>query len=92
VLGPLLGALVDRWNRRVVMIVVDGLIALLSLGLAGLFRAGQDRFWQVYLVLLIRTIGQVIHLLAMQSSTPLMVPEKHLARIAGMNQTLHDLL
>jgi DHA3 family macrolide efflux protein-like MFS transporter len=30
----------------------------------------------------------VFHLLAMQSSTPLLVPEKHLARVAGINQTL----
>lgn len=65
VLGPLMGALVDRWNRRVTMIVVDSIIALLSLGLAGLFWAGQARFWQVYVVLLLRTVGQVIHLLAM---------------------------
>jgi MFS family permease len=36
----------------------------------------------------VRAVGQVIHLLAMQSSTPLLVPEKHLARVAGMNQTL----
>jgi len=34
VLGPLLGALVDRWDRRRTMIAVDTLIALLSLGLA----------------------------------------------------------
>ncbi len=92
VLGPLLGALVDRWNRRVTMIVVDSIIALLSLGLAGLFWAGQARFWQVYVVLLLRTVGQVIHLLAMQSSTPLLVPEKHLSRVAGMNQTLQGVM
>jgi DHA3 family macrolide efflux protein-like MFS transporter len=91
-LGPLLGALVDRWNRRAVMIVVDGLIALLSLGLAGLFWAGVARFWQVYLVMLCRAVGQVIHLLAMQSSTPLLVPERHLARVAGMNQTLQGVM
>lgn len=92
VLGPLMGALVDRWNRRVTMIVVDSIIALLSLGLAGLFWAGQARFWQVYVVLLLRTVGQVIHLLAMQSSTPLLVPEKHLSRVAGMNQTLQGVM
>lgn len=88
VLGPVMGALVDRWNRRVVMIAVDTLIALISLGLAYLFFAGQSQVWHVYLVMLIRAVGQVLHLLAMQAATPLMVPEKHLARVAGMNQTL----
>jgi hypothetical protein len=31
VLSPIAGAYVDRWNRRVVMIIADGLIALASL-------------------------------------------------------------
>ena len=88
VLGPLMGALVDRWNRRVVMMAVDGGIALLSLGLAGLFWTGRARFGYVYAVMLLRAVGQVIHMLAMQAATPLMVPDRHLARVAGMNQTL----
>ncbi|HOU13643.1 MAG TPA: MFS transporter [Anaerolineae bacterium] len=88
VLGPLMGALVDRWNRRIVMMAVDGGIALLSLGLAGLFWAGRARFGHVYVVMLLRAVGQVIHMLAMQAATPLMVPDRHLARVAGMNQTL----
>src|SRR5512137_606789 len=36
-LGPFVGALVDRWNRRLVMMVADGAIALATLVLAGLF-------------------------------------------------------
>ena len=30
ILGPVAGALVDRWNRRTVMIVADGFVALVS--------------------------------------------------------------
>ena len=37
VLGPLAGAYVDRWNRRIVMIVADTFIAAASLWLAYLF-------------------------------------------------------
>src|SRR5829696_4120350 len=37
VLGPFAGALVDRWNRRVIMIMADGTIAAFSLLLAYLF-------------------------------------------------------
>ncbi len=39
VVGPFAGALVDRWNRRWVMIAADGLIALVTLGLIGLCLA-----------------------------------------------------
>ena len=41
VLGPFAGALVDRWNRRKVMIVADGFVALVSAWLAYLFWTGS---------------------------------------------------
>ena len=43
ILSPIAGAYVDRWNRRVVMIVADGLIALASLGLAYLLEESYTR-------------------------------------------------
>ena len=91
-LGPLLGALVDRWNRRLVMIVSDSVIAAFSLGLALLFWQGKASFWHVYIILFVRAVGGVFHLLAMQASTPLMIPEKHLGRVAGANQTLQGVM
>ena len=40
VLGPFAGALVDRWNRRIIMIVADAAIALFTLLLIWLFATG----------------------------------------------------
>src|SRR5215210_7224120 len=40
VIGPFAGALVDRWNRRLIMIFADATIALFSLLLAYLFATG----------------------------------------------------
>lgn len=91
-LGPFVGALVDRWNRRVVMIVADGLIALATLGLAGLFWAGLAQVWHIYVILLIRSLGGAFHWPAMSASTALMVPKDQLARVAGMQQTLQGLV
>jgi DHA3 family macrolide efflux protein-like MFS transporter len=89
VLGPVAGVFVDRWNRKRVMIVADGIIALLSLGLAFLFWTGQIQVWHVYVVMLARELGGIFHWPAMQSSTSLMVPEEHLARVSGINQALN---
>ena len=88
VLGPLVGVYVDRWNRRVTMIVADSLIALASLGLAYLFWSGHVQVWHVYAIMLFREIGGTFHWPAMQSSTTLMVPEQHLARVSGLNQAM----
>src|SRR6202008_651545 len=39
-LGPLIGVLVDRWDRKLVMLAADGLVAVASLALAYLYVAG----------------------------------------------------
>ena len=91
-LGPLAGAYVDRWNRRLVMIIADSFIALVSLWLAYLFWSGSMQVWHVYIVMLARSLGGVFHWPAMAASTTLMVPDRHLTRIAGINQTMNGLL
>ncbi len=91
-LGPFVGALVDRWNRRLVMVVADGTIALATLALAGLFWAGLAQVWHIYVILLIRSLGGAFHWPAMSASTALMVPKEQLARVAGMQQTLQGLV
>lgn len=91
-LGPFIGALVDRWNRRLIMIVADSSIAASTLGLVWLFATGRVEVWHVYVILIIRALGGAFHQPAMTSSTSLMVPNKHLARISGANQTLQGLI
>ncbi|MEZ4770239.1 MAG: MFS transporter [Caldilineales bacterium] len=92
VFGPFAGALVDRWNRRLVMIAADGAVALASLWLAYMFAIDAVQVWQVYLIMFIRALGGAFQWPAMQASTTLMVPEQHLTRVAGMNQTLNGAL
>lgn len=91
-LGPLAGAYVDRWNRRIVMIVADTGIALASLWLAYLFWIDAIQTWHVYAIMFVRSVGGSFHWPAMQASTSLMVPKEQLTRVAGMNQTLNGSL
>ena len=91
VLGPFAGALVDRYNRRFIMIVADGTIALFSLLLAWLFVTGQVQIWHMYVIMAIRSLGGAFHTPAMSASTPLMVPDEQLTRVNGFNQTLQGL-
>ena len=88
ILAPFAGALVDRWNRRRVMIVADGSIALATIAVALLFWLGWVQIWHVFVVLFLRSLGNLSHWAAMKASTSMMVPEEHLARIAGINQAL----
>lgn len=91
-LAPFAGALVDRWNRRLVMIAADGSIAVATIGLVLLFYTGQIQIWHVYVIMFLRSLGGAFHWPAMQASTALMVPKQHLSRLAGANQALQGLI
>lgn len=88
-LSPIAGPLIDRWNRRRVMLVADSSIALVTLGLIVVFAAGEARPWIIYLTMLARATGGVFHYPAMNASTSLMVPHEELGRVQGMNSTLN---
>lgn len=87
-LGPFVGALVDRWNRRWTMAISDAPIALLTRPLAYLFWLDVVRIWYVYAVLFARSLGGAFQDPAMRASTSLMAPKEQLSRIGGMNETL----
>jgi DHA3 family macrolide efflux protein-like MFS transporter len=92
VLGPAAGAIVDRWNRRFILLAADAGIALATLLLAGLFLAGIVEPWHIYLLMFVRSVGGGFHGPAMLSSTALMVPDRNLTRIQGLNQALEGTL
>ena len=87
-LGPVIGALVDRWNRKRILFAADAMVALASVVLALLFLFEAAQVSHVFLLLLVRAIGAAFHAPAMLASTSLMVPKEMLARIQGLNQGL----
>ena len=91
-IGPIAGALVDRWSRRAIMILADGLVALATLALATVFWMDIIQIWHIYFALFIRAASGGFHWAAMQASTSLMVPKEHFSRIQGINQVLNGAL
>ena len=87
-IGPIAGSIVDRGNRRRIMILSDSAIALVTLALALLFALGLAEIWHIYAMLFLRSLGGAFHGPSFMASTSLMVPKQHLARIQGFNQTL----
>jgi len=89
ILGPFVGTLVDRWDRRWTMVLADSLITLATIVLAVLFALDGVAIWHIYAVMLIRSLGGSFHSNAMSASTSLMVPVEHLTRVQGVNQMLN---
>ena len=72
ILGPFVGTLVDRWNRRWIMLLADGIIALATIVLAVLFALDAVAIWHIYVVMLIRSLAGSFHGNAMSASTALL--------------------
>jgi len=89
VLGTFIGPLIDRLDRKRIMIIADLSIALATGVLMALFMMGIVEVWHVFAIMAFRSLGGAFHSPAMTSSTSLLVPSKHLTRVNGINQSLH---
>lgn len=89
--GPFVGALVDRWNRKRVMIFADLIVALATAALALLFAFDLTQIWHIYLILFIRSLAGIFQSPAKTASVSLMVPKQHLVRLGGINQAVNGL-
>jgi MFS family permease len=70
-LGPVAGVLVDRWDRRRVMLVADVARAVAVLLLLLVHEPGD--IWLVYLALVVESVGTVVFRPAAQAHTPMLV-------------------
>lgn len=92
ILGPFAGALVDRWNRKLIMIVSDALVALATLVLALLFAVNLIQPWHIYALMFFRSLAGIFQFPAMKASVSLMVPGEFYARLSGINQVLDGVI
>ena len=90
VLGPFVGPLVDRWDRKKIMIFADLYVMLLTLVLVALFYTDTIQIWHIYLIMIGRSIGDTFQRPALGASIPMIVPEEHLVRANGLFQMLQS--
>ena len=86
VVAPFAGALIDRWDRRWVMILCDLGAGTCTFVIAVLLYAGQLEVWHIYLVSAAKSIFSTSQGPAYSAATTLMVPKRHLGRASGMIQ------
>lgn len=89
-LGPFIGVLIDRFDRKKMMIFSDLFIAAASfvLVLAGGF--GFLSTGLILIVLMLRSVGTAFHTPCLQAVTPQIVPKEELTRCSGYSQALES--
>jgi len=82
--SPVAGALVDRWNRKLVLLLSDATAGLATLVVLGLYLAGQLQIWHLYVVGFLAGTFQAFQYPAYAAAVTTMVPKEHYARASGM--------
>ncbi len=85
-LAPVAGALVDRWDRRLTMLVSDLIAGITTITIAALFFTDSLEMWHIYALVGVGALGNSFQSPAWMASVPLLVPKKQLGRANGLVQ------
>lgn len=90
VLGPFVGVLVDRFARKRVMLVAEGLRAV-AVGLLAAAAMGTELLplGAVFIFLFVSELAAVVLDAAFNATMPLMLEDRTLLRVQGLSQTFY---
>ncbi|WP_018752883.1 MFS transporter [Paenibacillus sanguinis] len=91
-LSPVAGVWADRYNRKLLIMLADGMIALSTLILALLFLAGYDEAWLLFVIAAVRALGAGVQSPAVGAILPQIVPADKLTRVNGLNGSLQAII
>lgn len=91
-LSPVAGVWADRYNRKILIILADGLIATATLILAILFMMGYDAIWLLFVMAAVRAVGTGIQTPAVGAILPQIVPKDKLTKVNGANGSIQAVI
>ena len=84
------GVWADRYNKKHLINIADGSIAIVSLAIAISLFAGYDSIILLFIAAAVRALGQGVQHPAVNSLIPLIVPSENLMRINGINSSIQS--
>lgn len=90
-MAPFAGVLVDRADRKTIMLWANVGSGLVSLSLAVVLAAGALRLWILLVAMVLYGSLQCLHTSAFETSYAMLVPARDLPRANGMMQTVMSL-
>jgi MFS family permease len=83
-ISPVAGVWVDRYNRKLMMMVSDIAAGIATLGILALQAMGVLEFWHLYVASVIYGLGMAFQWPAYSAAITTMVPKEQLGRANGM--------
>ncbi|MEH1814613.1 MAG: MFS transporter [Nostoc sp.] len=84
IISPLAGAIVDRWNRRWVMLASDCGAGLSTLAVALLFFTNHLELWHICIAMTLSSLCNAFQWPAYSTTPTLLVAKQHFGRANGM--------
>lgn len=91
-ISPFAGVWADRYDRKRLIMLADGLIALTTLGIAVYYLAGNEGLWPLMVASAARGLGTGIQMPAVNAFLPQLVPPEALTRINAVNGSVQSLM
>lgn len=84
IFSPIAGALVDRWNRKLVMMLSDLATGMVTIGILILSMLDALQIWHLYVGGVIAGTFQAFQWPAYSAAISMMIPKENYSRAAGM--------
>jgi len=84
IISPFAGVMVDRYNRKLMMMVSDLTAAIATAVIFVLILTGQLEFWYLYFAAALNGIGNAFQWPAYSAAITTMIPKEQLGRVNGM--------
>ncbi|MBW4838409.1 MAG: MFS transporter [Paenibacillaceae bacterium] len=91
-LSPVAGVWADRYNRKVLIMLADGMIAMSTLVMAILFLFGYKEAWLLFAIAAIRALGSGVQTPAVGAILPQIVPADRLTKVNGINGSIQAVI
>lgn len=84
IMSPFAGVMVDRYNRKLMMMLSDFTAVLATALILILHLSGNLQFWHLYIAAVLDGIGNTFQWPAYSAAVGTMVPKEQLGRVNGM--------
>lgn len=87
-LSPIAGVMVDRYNRKIMMMVSDLMAVISTAGIFALYATGHLEYWHLYVAAVFNGLGNTFQWPAYSSAISTMIPKEQYGRANGLMSLL----
>jgi DHA3 family macrolide efflux protein-like MFS transporter len=89
-ISPFGGVWADRFNRKLLINLADGSIALVSAAIAAALFLGYEGLWLLFAGAAARALGQGVHTPSINAFIPQIASPENLAKVNGINASIQS--